>query len=143
MIEATGNLWEYPATWRIITTNGIVRCDGCAVMGRGCAREATKRYPALARHLGDRLTRNGNHVTAFPIMALMTFPVKHHWREVADLDLIARSVQELSQLLRQDQTYVMPRPGCGNGQRLWEEVRPLLVSLPDTVTIITFPETTP
>ena len=48
MIEIHGNLWQLPATWRGITTNGFVRKNGTAVMGRGCAREAATRFPGFA-----------------------------------------------------------------------------------------------
>jgi len=41
------NLWEYPADARVITTNGFVKNNGEAVMGRGCAREAARKYPRL------------------------------------------------------------------------------------------------
>ena len=54
MIEVVGNLWTYAADFRAITTNGTVKFDGRAVMGRGCAREATQRYPKIARQLGYR-----------------------------------------------------------------------------------------
>jgi len=32
----------------------------------------------------------------------------------------------------------LPRPGCGNGHRTWEEVKPLLDGLPDNVWVITW-----
>ena len=42
MIETSGNLWHFhtQGRWVVTTTNGSVRKDGCAVMGRGVAREA-------------------------------------------------------------------------------------------------------
>jgi hypothetical protein len=62
MREITGNLWDYhdDGWWIAITTNGFIRRDGTAVMGRGCAAQAAKRYPALPRRLGTRLQTDGN-----------------------------------------------------------------------------------
>jgi hypothetical protein len=59
---------------------------------------------------------------------LGTFPVKHHWREKADLDLIERSARQLVELADRFgyQRLLIPRPGCGNGQLSYEEVRPVL-----------------
>lgn len=37
-----------------ITTNGIVKKNGCAVMGAGIAKEANMRFSGLARNLGNR-----------------------------------------------------------------------------------------
>lgn len=144
MIEVFGDLWTYPTDFRVITTNGSVRSDGRAVMGRGCAKEATTRYPHLARLLGERLRARGNHVHFFSDvelkdrLGLFTFPVKHAWRDVADLDLIRRSTEEFARELLASATYVLPRPGCGNGQRTWDEVRPLVAVLPDNVRVIDF-----
>jgi hypothetical protein len=144
MIEVVGNLWTYPADFRVITTNGATRGDGLAVMGRGCALEAKKRYPKLARLLGERLRARGNHVQFFSDreigdrLGLFTFPVKHRWDQPADLDLIRRSTEEFARQLLASSTYVLPRPGCGNGQRAWDEVRPIIAALPDNVRVITF-----
>ena len=54
MLERAGDLWACHANgaWVTITTNGIVRQDGAAVMGRGVAYAAAQRYPWLARSLG-------------------------------------------------------------------------------------------
>jgi len=144
MIEVVGNLWSYPADFRVITTNGTVKANGCAVMGRGCAREATLRYPTLSRLLGERLRARGNHVHFFSDqelgdrLGLFTFPVKHDWHDPADLALIEQSTAELARQLLASSIYVLPRPGCGNGQRTWDEVRPLVAGLPDNVHVIDF-----
>jgi hypothetical protein len=159
MIEVTGNLWEYEANYRCITTNGTVKRNGCGVMGRGCALEATQRYPDIAEVLGDLLSHEGNHVHELGYSIkhsdetrpkkyawdLISFPVKHNWREKADLGLIHRSAEELVELIDRkpdnyNLTIVVPRPGCGNGQRDWEsEVKPLIEPiLDDRFVIITF-----
>ena len=141
MQEVTGDLWTYPADFRVITTNGDVRHDGACVMGRGCAKEAAGKWPNLPYELGMMIKINGNHVFYLDDYRLFTFPVKHHWNEPADLKLIIRSVLDFRVLLHGvDATYVMPRPGCGNGQRTWEEVKPLLQDLPDNVHVIDFPK---
>lgn len=146
MTEVEGNLWTYPADFRVITTNGSVRRDGYCVMGRGCAKEAAAKFPKLPRLLGDCIKRWGNSVFFFGDLelgstyGLFTFPVKHVWNEPADLDLIARSVEQFKRHLLESCTYVMPRPGCGNGQRTWEEVKSLLTDLPDNVVVIDFPK---
>lgn len=139
MIEVTGDLWTYPADIRVITTNGSIRKDGCAVMGRGCAREAALKFPELPARLGEELRLFNNHVFYFPEYALITFPVKSLWFEDADTNLIAESVREFATYQYQaGRTYVMPRPGCGNGRLKWAHVRPLLAGLPDSVAVIDY-----
>lgn len=145
MREVYGDLWRFPADYRIITTNGTVRMDVKAVMGRGCAREAAVRFPHLAGELGGRIRRSGNHVYWFRDYQLVTFPVKHAWYETASLELIERSVRELLNLINdialheeRDRTFVLPRPGCGNGGLKYDAVRPLLLALPNTVSVIAY-----
>lgn len=135
MKEAFGNLWDYPADWRVITTNGFVKNNGQAVMGRGCAKEAATKYVTLPVELGSLLKRHGNHLFVLMQYKLITFPVKHNWWEKADLKLISQSAAELFEL--NFNNVVMPRAGCGNGQLSWEEVKPILEYLPDSITVIT------
>lgn len=134
MIEQTIDLWTAGADADavVITTNGTITGRGLGVMGRGCALEATQRWPRLQRRLGFYLKTYGNNVGILmppPPMTLVVFPVKHAWMEKADLVLIDRSVKQLVDLttrLRWDHV-VLPRPGCGNGGLTWEAVRPVLV----------------
>jgi hypothetical protein len=141
MIEVVGNLWTYPADWRIITTNGFVKSNGECVMGRGCAREAKVQFPKLAKELGTQIKEVGNVVHRFDQYKLLSFPVKHSWWEKADLALIQQSVNQLQELLlgQFDETeIVMPRPGCGNGQLSWKDVQPIMAQLPDNIKVIDF-----
>lgn len=119
----------------VIPTNGTVTVRGKGVMGRGVAHQAKMRYaPALdlQARLGQDLTMYGNHVGVltpphlFP--ALVTFPVKHEWHQIADLDLIAQSAKELRTLTetRAWALVVVPRPGCGNGRLSWNVVKPIV-----------------
>jgi hypothetical protein len=139
MIQVTGNLWTYPADIRIITTNGTVKRDGTAVMGRGCALEAARLHPDLPLVLGTHLQLVGNVPLLLAKRQLMTFPVKHHWMQAADPELIVRSARIVAGLAKPDLTYVMPRPGCGNGRLSWTDIKPLIADiLPDNIHVITF-----
>lgn len=151
MKEIVGNLWYYfgkSGYQIVITTNGFVRKDGCAVMGRGCAFEAARKFPDLPKLLGKSLRKNGNIVKLFrpdskrdasrPERMLLVFPVKHNWYDDADVELIKKSalVLKAAALFSPEIKYVLPRPGCGNGNLAWEDVKPLLQDLPDNVLVI-------
>ena len=142
---AQGDLWSYPADWRIITTNGVVKKNGEAVMGRGVAWQAKKRWPKLPLVLGEFLNNHGNHVAelifkdeqTFEEIKLITFPTKHNWWEESDLVLIEQSCVEVASLLY-NETFVMPRPGCGNGKLLWSDVKLIIEpKLDDRFTVLT------
>lgn len=139
------NLWDVEADLKLITTNGAVRRDGACVMGRGCALEAKIRYPGLEYKLGDLIGRHGNRVMRlgrYNGVVLASFPVKHHWREEADPELIARSARQLVALADKFgcERIALPRPGCGNGRLRWARVRTILKDiLDDRFTIVDFP----
>lgn len=135
MREDVGNLWTYPADAIIITTNGFVKKNGEAVMGRGCALEASQRFPWLPEELGRRINRYGNIPFGFfyDENSLLTMPVKHNWWEKADIELIKKSAAHLNLMtdLYQFKNIVMPQPGCGNGQLSWQKVKPILDNILD------------
>jgi len=140
MIEITGNLWDrYNKMFTIclITTNGSTRRDGRAVMGRGCALEAKRKFPGLDKELGKLIVLGGNKVHSLR-SGLWTFPVKHEWWEKASLGLIFESAQRLKWAAEETSSrdFILPKPGCGNGGLKWEDVRPLLHSLPNNVKVI-------
>lgn len=145
MREIQQDLWAVDCDWLCITTNGTVKRDGRAVMGRGCALEATKKLKDIDAVLGWGLGGNGNVVMRLGMIVnehseyhkfcnIYSFPVKHHWRDKADLDLIAQSCEQLLELYNDninqgyaDPLIAIPRPGCGAGGLSWRhEVRPLL-----------------
>jgi len=135
MIERTIDLWDAGAVADavVITTNGTVKRNGQGVMGRGCAWEAAQRWRWLPLALGTSITTIGNHCVLFQRAVngramVVSFPVKHAWHEKADLVLIEQSADELQALAEMFNwtMVVLPRPGCGNGQRTWDEVRPVI-----------------
>lgn len=146
MIEIVGDLFEWGGDAICITTNGQIRKDGACVMGRGVALQATIKWPGIERVLGRQIMEGGNkvhrltfeeggrivlcmsnesngvHVVPWHIFSL---PVKHHWRDKADIKLIERSLRELTKLT-ESMRVGLPRPGCGNGGLDWNAVRPLV-----------------
>lgn len=144
-----GDFWEYPAEHRIITTNAVVRKDGACVMGGGgVADQARRRFPQLPYVLGAQIKRSGNHVwdlgiyrDLFSGFRAWSFPVKRHWKDDADLDLIEQSAHELVARMEHmdhpEGTWVLPRPGVGNGKLDWALVEPRIAFLPDSVHVIT------
>lgn len=138
VIDVYGDLWQYPADALALTTNGQLTGDGACVMGAGCAKQAKERFPQLPHLVGERIREHGNHVYVFEFdgfdRPIITFPVKEHWRDKADLRLIRRSVAELLAIVNFTgwQRVVVPRPGSGLGGRDYDrEVRPLLADLWD------------
>ncbi len=135
--EVAGNIWDWHERghWVVVPTNGTVRADGACVMGRGLALEANRRFPGLARTVGQWIARHGNRVAVVPAYRLFTLPVKDDWRNLASIHLIRDSLRDLvyarevrggddPQLRALD--VVLPRVGCGSGGLEWGRVRPEL-----------------
>lgn len=151
MRESVGDLFTdfQDADAICITTNGFVKADGRCVMGRGCAKTAKNTWLGVDKTLGDLISKHGNHVhglllpdhdTDYGTPAILSFPVKHHWREEADLKLIKRSARELMAIINgmRFKSVILPRPGCGNGRLKWRDVKSVLKKiLDDRVIVVT------
>lgn len=130
----------------VITTNGTVKNDGLAVMGRGVALTARKQFKGVDRRLGDLIKANGNIVQVIGRRrwhghpySVVSFPVKHSWWEEADIDLIGKSTRQLKELADEEgwSLVALPRPGCGNGKLEWKKVRRVLLrALDDRFVIV-------
>lgn len=77
IIKHTKNIFDEQGDAVCITTNGIVKTNGEAVMGAGIAKEANIRYN-LARELGTKLRNGGNHcyIIGRSDKAVISFPTK-------------------------------------------------------------------
>lgn len=134
-----GDLWEVKADYIGITTNGTVTKAGNAVMGRGVALQAKRKFPGIEHQLGQAIKLGGNRIhLLYPYM--FSFPVKHNWWETADLNLIHKSVEELKELanLVYDKIFAISLVGTGNGGLKPEVVWPLLKELPDNVFVVVY-----
>lgn len=161
MLEITGDLFSQKCDAICITTNGVVRSDGKAVMGAGIALAAAKKYPWLPDILGNCLTAFGNEVhfltqDKYPCTAMqigignrpiciidstvrlnydiLSLPTKHNWRDNSDIVLIERSCKQLVQIAddRGWKSIVSVRPGCSNGGLNWYDVRARIAPLLDS-----------
>lgn len=137
MLEEFGDFWTIQGDVRCITTNGALRVNGNAIMGKGIALQAKLRYPKIEFTLGRLIQKYGNH--AFYLgNGLISFPTKHDWRDnKSDIGLIKRSAMELVSLFKGDvpiknksnRRILLTRPGCGSGNLDWEDVRPILQTI--------------
>lgn len=127
----------------LVTTNGMVKKDGKAVMGRGSAKFARDTF-AVDEKLGKLLKKYGNR--AMPLgkftyqnkeLTLMTFPTKHNWRDKSDIDLIRTSAEQVLELANKYhlKKLYLPMPGCSNGGLNWKDVKVLLSILDDRFTV--------
>ncbi len=140
MIEAKGDLWTFPASWRVITTCGRLNTDGDLIMGIGTALVAKKLHPGLPKKLGDYVYRFGNRPFLLRQYGLITFPTKHHWRDSSSVNLIMESARKITIIADKHglHSIVMPRPGCGNGGLTWDFVKPYIEDLlDDRFTVVT------
>jgi hypothetical protein len=145
--EIYGNMWDFYGRDNYIvciTTNGFVKKDGTAVMGRGSALEAKQRWPWFPKALGESIRKNGNvvrifHTSGDETEGIIVFPVKHNWWEMGSLELIQKSAKDLEALAigASDHIFILGRPGCNNGRLEWKDVKPLIEFLPDNVHVIT------
>jgi hypothetical protein len=120
----------------VVTTNGVIRKNGDAVLGKGQALEAKKLVPGLEHQLGEYLRRYGNrafymgvHRVEDRLTSLVTFPTKHHYCDNSDLNLIMRSAVQLKEIAAKFQLskIYLPPVGCGLGKLDYEkQVRPVL-----------------
>ena len=120
-----------------ITTNGVLKNNGQAVMGKGIAKEANDRY-CCAEQLGRLLSQYGNHSYALKQTAegfwLFSFPTKYDWRDASDIKLICQSAKELVALCNHMniKRCYLPKPGCANGRLNWEsQVYPAIANILD------------
>lgn len=147
MKEIHGNIWSFYAkdlnNVVCVTTNGIIKKSGAAVMGRGIAKQVADRFPEFPFLLADFIHKYGNVVNYWSNneLRLVSFPTKHNWRNPSDIKLIEQSARELARIAEGNDecTFYLPRPGCSNGGLIWEDVREIIAPiLPNNVIAITY-----
>ena len=136
----------------VFTTNGNIKKNGRAVMGRGIAKWVKdnlffscdgKIWTKPDILLGKLLKENGNRVYSFiafkkgmkpeDYFMALSFPTKHNWWEKSDTKLILQSANQTVEILQNVKPYFkkvfLPVFGTENGKLTLEEVRPILEQL--------------
>lgn len=134
MKEVVGDIWGFhrQGNWVVIPTNGTVKSNGDAVMGRGLALEAKTKFPDIQHRLGFQLRMMSSPPKVTDVgHNIITFPVKYRWMEIANLELIGKSCVDLVDFIAvhpwlYKPPIYLPRVGCGNGRLNWKDVRPIL-----------------
>ena len=135
-IADTIDIFKETADAVCVTTNGIVKRDGSAVMGAGIARLADAKYK-LASKLGAMLKKSGNHCSDMGLYDnkhIVTFPTKKHWKDMSSLTLIKQSCHELVAMADKNNwnNVLLPAIGCGLGQLDFEtQVKPVIETILD------------
>lgn len=124
--EMKGDLFEQKG-FIVIPTNGVVKSNGEAVMGKGVALTAAKMYPNLPQYLGQEITRKGNNVH-YMFAGVIAFPTKEHYKDNSTLELIEKSTAQLKAMAdeRKMSNIFLPRVGCGLGGLQWKQVKSIL-----------------
>jgi hypothetical protein len=120
-----------------VTTNGVTKKDGKAVMGAGIAkffRDTFKVDSILGEYLklyGNRSFKLGRHEYKGKNIELATFPTKHSWRDNSDINLISKSSIQIKEMADKNEwkRIYIPIPGCSNGGLKWSNVKNSLENL--------------
>jgi len=146
MIRKIGDMWSIFKTTDnfIVTTNSYIRTDGAIVMGRGIAKQLRNKHPGIDKALAagvDHLGYYGLSAVIGPdFQNIIAFQVKYHFAEDATLALITKSTNMLDAWSRRfsNRRYDMNFPGIGFGGLAYDDVLPIIESLPDNVRVWTF-----
>ena len=142
MIEIRGNIFDQKCDAICITTNGIIKKNGEAVMGAGIALQAKIKYPQLPKLLAEKIAQEGNKVYSFKFdnddRTIITFPTKNHWKDDSDIELIKRSLLQLVWMTTRNkwERVCLPRPGCSNGRLNWFDVKKYVSKLDNRFIIV-------
>jgi hypothetical protein len=131
-----------------VTTNGEIKKDGYAVMGRGSAQFARDTFH-VDQLLGQYISKYGNRVFSLgkhqyneKSFVMLTFPTKNGFRGKSDINLIetsAKQIKAVADKYHLKKIYI-PIPGCSNGHLKWKQVKERLRILDERFIIYSLEE---
>lgn len=134
------DIWSYAdkLDFICVTTNSIVKTNGCLVMGAGIAKTAMERNPDLPKEFGKQILDKGLAGQFYGLLAVgkyIAFQTKLHYKDSSPLDVVQRSCNALQRLAKKypEKSFGLPYPGISNGRLDPKVVYPFLKDLPDNV----------
>lgn len=129
MKEVVSDIWAFRKThWICITTNAGWKVNGDNVMGAGLAKQASSRFPMLARRYGAFCRMNPGAAKLYPYKSyenwLIMYPTKAlnpdvphlSWRSKSSIELIEKCAVELVEFAKtSERPIAVPALGCRNG----------------------------
>lgn len=112
-----------------------VNCVG--IMGAGLAKEFKDRFPEYFedyKEACDHGYMKVGRVLIHPMWGyrpkfdIISFPTKHHWKNLSSLEIINAGLLSLVQCIKINYicSIAIPALGCGLGGLEWDEVKPLI-----------------
>lgn len=136
------NIWDdfNVLDYICVTTNAIIKSNGNLVMGAGIAKQASFKEDQLKVIWGKQLQEKGLVNKIYGLLAFnkyIAFQTKLDWKNPSTLEIIRYSTNKLKMLAEKypDKTFGLPYPGVNNGGLSKQIVRPLLLDLPENVTV--------
>jgi len=138
------DLFEAKHDLILVTADSFLRKDKSLLMGHGAAKELAEREPGTPRIFGNLIDKQCGHLGFYGLLLnnkYGIFQVKCHYLDDASLYIIGASIAKLHSFLV-DMILVDPKfsvgmnyPGIGGGHLKEADVSPLLVILPNSLTI--------
>lgn len=132
--------WTLPDVY-LFTGNSYIKNNGAIVMGRGAAKQVRDTYPGIDKLFGEVIEKKPHLFLTWVSLpneqVIGWFKVKRFWSENARIELIKASTKALKEVAepRSTITFHMNYPGIGNGGLTFEDVQPIVETLPDNVWI--------
>jgi hypothetical protein len=140
-----GDMWKVydEADLFLVTANSFVKKDGRLVMGAGIAKEALTRFPNIDRRFGQAIQFEDKHLGIYGLLVSLNeeklglFQTKRSYKEDADLSIIQTSTDALIDWCKHhpDAKVHLNFPGIGNGRLNPADVTPIIIWLPDSVSV--------
>lgn len=133
-----GDLYKSDIEYKCFTSNSTLNKNNELIMGKGNALIVKEMYPILPKVFGNKIKDKSLFGISLDIDTnIIAFQTKIDWKENSTIEIIKNSILKLKEysIINQDKTIGLPFPGVNNGKLNENKVLPLLLSLPDNVSI--------